>query len=325
MKTPFCILCLCLLCTFKSWGAYDYEVDGIYYNLYRTELEVTCGEKKYQQKEMVIPAHVTIDGREYKVISIGSDAFRDNGFIESVTLPNTIEFIRSYSFKGSTLKSINLPESLWNIETGAFERTNLREINIPSGINTIEEGVFHGCIYLHTVILPKTLSYIKTDAFASTGLTAITIPEKVFSIGLNAFQNTTLAEIYCLAPEPPHTRHPHGTVYGFPFSNDTYENATVYVPEEYLAIYMDTSHWGKKDTFIPGEEYAYFRKIKGFDPAGISDVTNDDSKATIEVYTIQGIRIYDTIPNLSNGIYIIRQGKTTKKVIINNAPGSQMF
>lgn len=325
MKTHFCILCLCLLCTLKSWGAYDYEVDGIYYNLYRTELEVTCGEKKYQQKEIVIPAHVTIDGWEYNVISIGSDAFRDNRFIESITLPNTIEFIRSYSFKGSTLKSINLPESLGDIETGAFENTNIREINIPSGIKTIEEGVFKRCIYLHTVIFPKTLISIKTEAFMSTDLTTITIPEKVFSIGLNAFRNTTLTEIYCLAPEPPYTRHPNGTVYGFPFSNDTYENATVYVPQEYLATYMDTYHWGKKDTFIPREEYAYFRKIKGFDSAGISDVTNDDSKTPIEVYTIQGIRIYDTIQNLSNGIYIIRQGKATKKVIVNNAPGSQTF
>ena len=309
-------LCALLLGTFQSWSAYDYEVDGIYYNLYRAELEVTCGEKKYQQKEMVIPAYVTIDGWKFKVISIGSEAFRDNHFIEHVTLPNTIEFIQSNSFKGSSLKSINLPESLWDIEEGAFENCNLREIDIPAGITTIRENVFHCCIYLQTVRFPDTLSSIEENAFSSTALKTITIPEKVFSIGLHAFYSSDITEIYCLAPEPPHTRHPNGMVYGFPFDRDTYQTATVYVPNQYLDTYMNCDHWGHKSSYT-SEEYAYFRNIKGFDPAGIADVTADiDSNCSIEVYDINGVKVSDTMLNLKNGIYIIRQGKNSRKLLV---------
>lgn len=317
MRVLLITLCALLIGTFQSWSAYDYEVDGIYYNLYRCELEVTCGEKKYQQKEMVIPAHVTIDGWEFKVISIGPDAFRNNHFIKSVTLPNTIQFIRSNSFNGSFLESINLPESLWYIEEGAFEQCNLSKIDIPAGITTIEKNAFYLCIYLQAVRLPDTLRSIEEDAFSCTAITTITIPENVFSIGLHAFYNSNITEIYCLAPEPPHIRHPDGYVYGFPFDKDTYQTATLYVPNQYLDRYMNCDHWGRKNSFIPSEEDAYFRNIKGFDPDGIDDVTVDlDSKDAIEIYDIKGVKVPETILNLKNGIYIIRQGKNRKKLLV---------
>ena len=183
-------------------------------------------------------------------------------------------------------------------------------------MTTIEESVFEGCIYLKSVSLPKKLKSIEKNAFSKTAITSITIPEEVYSIGLHAFWVTPLKEIYCLAPEPPYTRHPNGTVYGFPFDNETYETATVYVPIQYLETYMKTDHWGKKDTFIPIEENAYFRNIVGRDITGIENVIDDvNLEEFTEVYTINGVKISEKLDNLSHGIYIIRRGNSVSKLI----------
>ncbi|MBQ7687505.1 MAG: hypothetical protein IJT28_09805 [Bacteroidaceae bacterium] len=81
---------LLLFCT-ASASAYDFEVDGIYYNILESELwehenptvEVTYGQIGGRGKEatptyvgdMEIPACVMWEGTEYQVIGIGYSAF----------------------------------------------------------------------------------------------------------------------------------------------------------------------------------------------------------------------------------------------------------
>jgi secreted protein with Ig-like and vWFA domain len=47
---------------------------------------------------------------------------------------------------------------------------------------------------------------------------------------------------------------------------------------------------------------------------GVEEVTDDDSSRPVEWYTLQGVRVNGD--NLAPGIYITRQGKTVKKVLI---------
>ena len=58
-------------------------------------------------------------------------------------------------------------------------------------------------------------------------------------------------------------------------------------------------------------------------PTGIDDVVNDstpsgdiDFSAPVEVYNLQGARVADSMQNLANGIYIVRQGDNVKKIAV---------
>ena len=58
--------------------------------------------------------------------------------------------------------------------------------------------------------------------------------------------------------------------------------------------------------------------------SGIEDVTADsgnesgdiDFSAPVEIYNLQGVRVSDSVENLANGIYIIRQGNNFTKIVV---------
>ena len=102
--------------------AYDFEVDGIYYNftLSPSGVEVTYfidyrhddfdGEGDYYG-DIVIPPTVTFEGKTYNVIRIGSQAFREAS-IRSVVIPASIYSIGNWAFYDCFLEKI---EVQWNI------------------------------------------------------------------------------------------------------------------------------------------------------------------------------------------------------------------
>lgn len=79
-------------------NAYDFDINGIYYNVI-SSTDLTC-EVTYGgcSGDLIIPSHVTCDSKEYKVISIGSRAFRNCSNLTSVTIPNSVTSIGSIAF-----------------------------------------------------------------------------------------------------------------------------------------------------------------------------------------------------------------------------------
>ena len=66
-----------LLCSVMA-NAYDFEVDGIYYNIISSTnltVGVTYGEKKYSG-EIIIPSNITYQSRTLNVVSIQASAFK---------------------------------------------------------------------------------------------------------------------------------------------------------------------------------------------------------------------------------------------------------
>lgn len=57
-------------------------------------------------------------------------------------------------------------------------------------------------------------------------------------------------------------------------------------------------------------------------PSGIGNMFDNgesgdiDFDAPIEVYTLQGVRVSDRMKNLVAGVYIVRQGKNIKKILV---------
>ena len=103
MKRIFTIF-LTLFVASSVW-AYDFEVDGIYYDIINeNEVAVTIGDYFFDRENdtysgnVVIPSSVTYSGKNYSVTSIGKDAFYDCSGLTSVTIPNSVTEIGYEAF-----------------------------------------------------------------------------------------------------------------------------------------------------------------------------------------------------------------------------------
>ncbi len=89
------------------------------------------------------------------------------------------------------------------------------------------------------------------------------------------------------------------------FAQETYKNATLFVPRGSVDAYKKVSPWSS------------FQKIVGEDFSGtdIVTATTEDSE-TCSVYDLNGVKVGDTTDALTRGIYILHQGKEVKKIIV---------
>lgn len=83
--------------------AYDFEADGIYYNIL-SETDKTCEVTSGSSSDaytgtVVIPKMVNHNNTDYTVIAIGDYAFQNYATITSVTIPNSITEIGQGAFK----------------------------------------------------------------------------------------------------------------------------------------------------------------------------------------------------------------------------------
>ena len=122
------LLALALIGTASNSLAYNFEVDGIYYNIDGNEVSVTyhdysrvqvTGSSGYYwyedhynyyagySNQVIIPETVTYNNMTYCVTKIGEHAFQECRGITSVIIPNTITVIESDVFYGCySLRSV---------------------------------------------------------------------------------------------------------------------------------------------------------------------------------------------------------------------------
>ena len=186
-------------------------------------------EEKAPSTDIVIPATVSqnesgewIEGDTYAVTSIGETAFRGKS-LNSLTVPDSIQYIGSSAFSGVTIATINFNANLENVTSGLFNNAQVDIINIGANVKNIPAyfltAAYHNGHYVKKVyFMPNSqieeivdnaftatnstssgltevdlsnctsLTSIGDDAFSYCyGLTSITLPSRLTSIGTDAF------------------------------------------------------------------------------------------------------------------------------------------
>ena len=167
MKKQLLLFVMMLLSMVAS--AYDFELDGFYYNVISvsdltleltTDVEIkdqlndTDNNKKYSGN-VVIPETVNYKGKDWKIIKI-SYTFKYCYDVTSVTIPSSVSEIGECSFVGcSSLKEINLSGGIKRIGMWAFFRCGLEKLIIPNNITHVGRCVFQDCNSLKEVIIEE--------------------------------------------------------------------------------------------------------------------------------------------------------------------------
>ena len=183
------VLTLAVLAGFAVQAlAYDFCVDGIYYNVGyfagEPEAWVTHGvDYGSYEGDIVIPEAVTYEGFTYVVTAIDTDAFSDCAGLTSFTIPQSVKRIDARAFYAcSALHDIHIPDWVLRVHNTAFIYTgwyddqpdgqflyldgwclgykgpmSLQEISIEEGTKAVADAAFAGIESLISVTLPNTL------------------------------------------------------------------------------------------------------------------------------------------------------------------------
>ena len=143
-----------------------------------------------EAEAVAIPTIIQRNGTEYRVTSIGDDAFVDCDNLASVTIPNSVTSIGNSAFSWCTgLFSVTIPDGVTSISNGAFSFCrSLTSVTIPSSVTSIGNRAFYGCESLESVDIPNSVSSIGNSAFdGCQRLESVDIPDGVTSISNGAF------------------------------------------------------------------------------------------------------------------------------------------
>ena len=150
---------------------------------------------------------------EEGVKSIMDSAFYGETYLESVVLPDSLEFIGEAAFADTGITSITIPKNLNGIDGAHFNSQSLMEYRVhpENQYYTAVDGVLYSKDMTELVafpvgryanggendfIIPESVNKIGNSAFLNCKHTAFTIPGNVKSIGMQAFAgNTELSKI----------------------------------------------------------------------------------------------------------------------------------
>ena len=157
----------------------------------------------------------------------GCDLLRDYSKVESIHIPSSFEYVTECMFRGSSVKTVTFDEGAIEIGEEAFKDCKLlTKVQLPSTIREIGLKAFSGCNVLKSFRIPANVQKIRDNAFAECPSLAVVVLE---------------------GNEPP-------VISDNTFSNDTYSNATLYVPSGTKSLYEQTTGWKNFKMIVDDEE-----------------------------------------------------------------------
>ena len=123
-------------------------IDNVFYELVGSEAVVVgCNDESFgEERNLVIPATITVEGKPYNVTDLWQGAFH-HALISSIDIQAPAKKIYDGMFSESKkLKTVRLPDSVEEIGRDAFSHcTAMTEIEIGKGIRKIHPNAFLWC------------------------------------------------------------------------------------------------------------------------------------------------------------------------------------
>lgn len=214
------LLLLLLSAASITASAYDFCVDGIYYNktsdstVAVTYKVLSSSTNKNYTGNLTIPRSVTYNSISYSVTSIGESAFKGSSTLNSVIIPNSVSSIGDKAFLSCYgLHNVDLPNSVTSIGNSAFSYcSDLLAVSLPNSVTSIGAWAFSCCYGLTSITIPSSVTYIGSGAFSSChnvkkltyaygctkvlrtyleDIESVIIPASITSIGNSAFSHCT--------------------------------------------------------------------------------------------------------------------------------------
>lgn len=307
--------------------------------------------------DLILPSNPKDGGVEYTLTALGYNAFKDCSSLTSIEIPNSVTAIRAKAFEECTsLTWVIIPYSVTTFEWSIFNNCrNLIKTAYPStmanpfesGVNIkypakgaiIDNGVvygvdksaiyfaplglegdfiisdsvkaiglysFYSCEGITSVEIPASVTSIDSNAFdGCIGLTSVSMSKNLIKIGSRAFDGCKRIKTIIYPTQNPCI--PDKEI----FMVELYRKTTLYVPD------------GAINTFKSMAPWSAFNHIKGLEASGIEDAMNNydnseiDCSAPYDVYNLNGVKVSNSTDDLAPGLYIIRQGRLSKKITLN--------
>ena len=157
--------------------AYDFEVNGLYYDLLSTSEATVSFVGAKDTKDLKIPTYIVVSNRKLSVIQVDCINLK----VETLTIPESVTEIKQCQ---GDFRRVSIPSTIDKIAEYAFYGCkNLEELVLPTTTKRIGHGAFENCTSLKKVKFPYGLTSIGGRAFDGAKLRNITIPGSVTSIG----------------------------------------------------------------------------------------------------------------------------------------------
>ena len=124
-----------------------------------------------------------LSGKEYTIIGIAKEAFKDTYNVINLTLASEISYVGDSAFENSFVSNVVL-----------------------KGAKDLGNAAFKNCKKLTTITLPQSVTVIGAEAFYGSALTSVTIPYSVSEIGPGAFASCVNLKTVSNAGETTQTR-----------------------------------------------------------------------------------------------------------------------
>ncbi|MBQ2978635.1 MAG: leucine-rich repeat protein [Bacteroidaceae bacterium] len=290
---------VCLLCSIGVY-AYDFEVDGIYYNILNETdktIEVTYKDTGYNSYsgDIVLQETVSYNDELYYIVKIGDRAFSKCDALYTVTLPNNVS----------------------NLGIGVFHNSNnLTEIHASNGVSTNSSQIFYNCTSLKSVVIDNNTTIINDEVFRGcSSLNKITIPQNITNLGEYAIAGCSgLIEIKVEAINPPYAESNTFNVID--------KSIPVYVPAESVEAYKQAEYWSEFTNIVAIDEDNNSLVAEKVEVVKVDDVMKQDEISLpislINTTEIAGLQCDIFLPD---GLTPIMQGDKYDIVLSSRAEG----
>ena len=203
--------------------------------------------------------------------------------LQDLVVPEGVTSIGDYTFSHDTaIVSLKLPRSLVKVGSSALQCVNLSRVDVPDvsswcGINFVDsdanplnitQNIFFDGQQVMDLEVPEGVISIGDYAFENARfLRTLSLPSTISSLGLRAFNGTTLTEVICRAPSPPAVKGSDA------FSAADYAGTILRVPSTSCEAYKNHAAWGKFTTVLP--------MLAGFEQGGLIYAPLDGNRVQV--------------------------------------------